>query len=486
MENENTQTVQQDEEVVEVNERAKNSFVSLQNIEKIYPNGAKAVYNFNLDISEHEFIVMVGPSGCGKSTTLRMIGGLEDITKGELFIGQEYSNYKPSKDRKMAMVFQSYALYPQMTVYENIAYPLKINKYPFRETVDGEEKIVYRKLTKEEIDEKVFGAVKILDLVDYLDRLPRQLSGGQMQRVALGRAIVKKVPLFLMDEPLSNLDAKLRMTMRSEIVKLHNLIGATTVYVTHDQVEAMTMATRIVVMSKGFVQQIGTPEEIYNHPKNIFVAKFIGSPSMNIFEGAYGENGKISFEGGVEINAPKDFARRHKEFYESKIAEFEKILENFDTSSEEYVKKIRSALMDEATVAEKPKKKSFARIRGWIEKWRKKDVPQENKIRKTAEEKLAQLRAALGGAHALTVGIRPEKLVAKRLQDVKDPKNKIVAEVTVSELMGAEYQVHFTLFGCDTVVKMDTAHKIGTGDKLVIELTENNLQIFDPVTGDVI
>ena len=197
------------ENIVVDENRVNNYFVSLQNIEKIYPNGAKAVYNFNLDINRHEFIVIVGPSGCGKSTTLRMIGGLENITNGLLFIDKELSNFKQSKDRKIAMVFQSYALYPQMTVYENIAFPLQINKYPKEVTDENGNKVIeYVKYTKQEIDEKVFEAARILDLGEYLDRLPKQLSGGQMQRVALGRAIVKNVPLFLMDEPLSNLDAK--------------------------------------------------------------------------------------------------------------------------------------------------------------------------------------------------------------------------------------------------------------------------------------
>ena len=201
------------------------AFLSLKHIEKVYPNGAQAVYDFNLDIQKHEFIVLVGPSGCGKSTTLRMIGGLEEISGGDLYIDGKYSNETPSKDRRCAIVFQSYALYPHLTVFDNIAFPLKINKYPLKTVKeDGSETIEMRKMTKEEIEDQVFKAVELLDLKQYLDRLPGELSGGQMQRVALGRAIVKNVPLFLMDEPLSNLDAKLRLTMRSEIVKLHNKI----------------------------------------------------------------------------------------------------------------------------------------------------------------------------------------------------------------------------------------------------------------------
>ncbi len=241
------------------------SYISLRHINKIYDNHIQAVYDFNLDIGKNEFIVFVGPSGCGKSTTLRMIAGLEDITSGDLYIDGVYSNDLTPKERDISMVFQSYALFPNMTVYENIAFGLKINH-----------------TEKKELDERVRKAAEILQLSDYLDRKPANLSGGQMQRVALGRAIVKNSKLFLMDEPLSNLDAKLRVSMRSEIVDLHNKINATTIYVTHDQTEAMTMADRIVVMNKGYVQQIGTPKEIYNHPKNKFVATFVGSPSMNL------------------------------------------------------------------------------------------------------------------------------------------------------------------------------------------------------------
>ena len=216
------------------------SFVSLQNVNKVYPSGVHAVYDFNLEIEKNQFVALVGPSGCGKSTTLRMIAGLEDITSGALYIDKTYSNYLQSKDRDIAMVFQSYALYPQMSVYDNIAFGLKV-----------------RKLPKDEIEKRVFKAADILDLGEYLDRKPKELSGGQMQRVALGRAIVRQANLFLMDEPLSNLDAKLRVQMRSEIMRIHREVGATTVYVTHDQTEAMTMADVIVVMNKGFIQKIG-------------------------------------------------------------------------------------------------------------------------------------------------------------------------------------------------------------------------------------
>ena len=401
------------------------AFVSLKDINKIYPNGVQAVYDFNMDISEKEFIVLVGPSGCGKSTTLRMIAGLEEITSGYLYIDKVLSNYTSSKDRDISMVFQNYALYPQMTVFDNIAFPLRARKYrrPMEATaikawdravevvetrlteltdaiknakdkalnfgtvveyvatklkicdeaakilckaklssveeikntakvkceeeraklsskgyeIDGEYRLTkggeiqyhYVKMSREEIRARVFEAAEILDLGPYLDRRPKELSGGQMQRVALGRAIVRNAKLFLMDEPLSNLDAKLRVQMRSEIVRIHEQIGATTIYVTHDQTEAKTMATKIVVMSKGWVQQIGTPQEIYCNPKNIFVATFIGSPAMNIFDAEY-DNGKLVFSNGYEVTLSEEYKARHKAFYEAKIAELKRMLSTDD------------------------------------------------------------------------------------------------------------------------------------------------------------
>jgi multiple sugar transport system ATP-binding protein len=244
--------------------------LSLKNINKIYDNNVQAVFDFNLEISDKEFIVLVGPSGCGKSTTLRMVAGLEEITSGDLVIdGKRMNNVQP-KDRDIAMVFQSYALYPHMSVYDNMAFGLKLRKMP-----------------KQEIEKRVNDAAKILEIEQYLNRKPKALSGGQRQRVALGRAIVRNAKVFLMDEPLSNLDAKLRVNMRSEIIKLHERIGATTIYVTHDQTEAMTMADRIVIMKDGYIQQIGSPKQVYNKPVNMFVANFIGAPAMNFVHGVY-------------------------------------------------------------------------------------------------------------------------------------------------------------------------------------------------------
>ena len=270
------------------------SSITLKNINKVYESGVKAVKDFNMEIEDKEFIIFVGPSGCGKSTTLRMIAGLEEITSGELYIDGQLMNNVESKDRDIAMVFQNYALYPHMTVYDNMAFGLKLHKLP-----------------KNEIKEKVHEAARILDLEDYLNRKPKELSGGQRQRVAMGRAIVRNPKVFLMDEPLSNLDAKLRVQMRTEIAKLHNRLGTTMIYVTHDQTEAMTLGTRIVVMKDGLIQQIDTPHNLYAYPANLFVAGFIGSPQMNFFPSVCKVNGdeaSLSL-GEYEIKLPEAKAK---------------------------------------------------------------------------------------------------------------------------------------------------------------------------------
>jgi multiple sugar transport system ATP-binding protein len=261
------------------------SSISLKGIYKIYPGGVVAVSDFNMEIDDKEFIVLVGPSGCGKSTTLRMIAGLEDISKGELFIGERLVNDVPPKGRDIAMVFQNYALYPHMSVFKNMAFALEL-----------------RKLPKGEIEKRVTEAARILEIEHLLKRKPKELSGGQRQRVALGRAMVRNPSVFLLDEPLSNLDAKLRASMRTEISKLHKRLGTTFVYVTHDQTEAMTMGDRIVVMKDGFVQQTDTPQNLYDCPCNIFVASFIGSPQMNFIEGALGRDDESYF---IEIGSDR-------------------------------------------------------------------------------------------------------------------------------------------------------------------------------------
>ena len=270
--------------------------VDLNHINKKYEGNDKySVNDFDLHIKDKEFIVFVGPSGCGKSTTLRMVAGLEDISKGTLEIDHKVMNDVAPKDRDIAMVFQNYALYPHMSIYDNMAFGLKLRHYK-----------------KDEIDKRVKHAADILGLSEYLDKKPAELSGGQRQRVALGRAIVRDAPIFLMDEPLSNLDAKLRVTMRAEIAKLHQNLGTTTIYVTHDQTEAMTLADRVVVMSVGKVQQIGTPLEVYNTPVNMFVAGFIGSPQMNFFNVHFKGN-RISDGKGLDIEIPEGKAKMLKE-----------------------------------------------------------------------------------------------------------------------------------------------------------------------------
>ena len=267
--------------------------LSLRHIYKKYPGGVTAVSDFNLEVKDKEFLVLVGPSGCGKTTTLRMIAGLEEITEGELFIGDRLVNDVAPKDREIAMVFQNYALYPHMSVFENMSFGLKLNKVP-----------------KEKIKRLVEEAARILDITHLLDRKPKALSGGQKQRVALGRAIVREPKVFLLDEPLSNLDAKLRAAMRTELTKLHKRVGTTFVYVTHDQVEAMTMATRIVVMKDGLIQQVDTPQRLYDYPCNIFVAGFIGTPQMNFINGKLvkkGDDVYFDFQ-NVSLKLPEEKA----------------------------------------------------------------------------------------------------------------------------------------------------------------------------------
>lgn len=263
--------------------------VILKNIGKSYDNGYEAVKDVNIDIEDKEFVVLVGPSGCGKSTTLRMIAGLEEITSGDLYIGDKIVNDVAPKDRDIAMVFQNYALYPHLSVYENMAFALKLRKIP-----------------KAEIDAKVKEAARILDLEKVLDRKPKALSGGQRQRVALGRAIVRNPKVFLMDEPLSNLDAKLRTAMRTEITKLHKKLGTTFIYVTHDQVEAMTMADRIVIMKDGVIQQIDTPQHVYDNPDNMFVAGFIGAPQMNLIDCIISEEDNIVYAKTTDFKVALD------------------------------------------------------------------------------------------------------------------------------------------------------------------------------------
>ena len=566
----------------------KDVFLSIRDLQKVYPNGEQAVYNFNLDIARNEFIVIVGPSGCGKSTTLRMIAGLEDVTDGEIIVNGELINYKPSKDRKIAIVFQSYALYPQMTVYDNIAFPLAMNKFPFnkvdtvilaargvknllkehdeetlkkayldasakdalkvpawekiaikfdtdeytaklfvklvKESIKNRESIAQyvfghcteevkqeklklaeshctvnenceildasgnviveqRNMTAFEIKKKVFETSAILDLDVYLDKYPRELSGGQMQRVALGRAIVKNVPLFMMDEPLSNLDAKLRLTMRSEIVKIHNRIGATTIYVTHDQAEAMTMASRIVVMSRGFVQQCGTPEEIYDNPANLFVAKFIGSPAINVMNVRYDGTDVLEIGDGVKFALPNGIKAVHDQFYTDLSVKLAGMLENFDKSAVEAVLKIQSALSMQAKKRSNPENvKLSKKIKGLFKKKADKNLNEEEKT--ACQRMYQQVSNALTDAHPLIACIRPEKVNLRLYKEGETvAQNETVVTATLCELLGAEYYVHIDFAGHEIVAHYPTGTKIKAGDRFVMTLDGQSIMLFDPVTG---
>ena len=575
------------------------SFVSLQGINKVYPNGVQAVYDFNLDINKNDFIVLVGPSGCGKSTTLRMVAGLEDISSGYLYIDGVLSNYLPSKSRDISMVFQSYALYPQMSVYENIAFPLRIRKYDkkkydyelvyYKEVIElldkedivqsiinsydkslnfgkpyeyistkyncldgsakyllkevlkltklefietefinikdsikeqysnklenrketlkakgkfvndefvytdlnGNEIYIKAKLTEQEIRNKVFEAATILDLGPYLDRLPKELSGGQMQRVALGRAIVRNAKVVLMDEPLSNLDAKLRVMMRSEIVRIHEQIGATTIYVTHDQTEAMTMATKIVVMSKGWVQQVGTPKEVYSKPNNLFVAKFIGSPAMNIFDGTYND-GTITLDDGFKVDFGEKLILAHKKFYTKKIEETERLLSLLDTdiegevtrtelakifSAKSYAKNEKEAKdIDVLTYSKKKKKKIFAKkaVKGF-------DLEE---TRSNLNEMLAKYKEAFTSSHTIKLGIRPENIHVASTYKEKDKSASFVIEPNVVELLGGEYLLHSTYNGIEMIAKVPATLEVKAHEQIKLVMSKNLIHIFDEISGE--
>lgn len=441
------------------------SFVSLQNVNKVYPNGVHAVYDFNLEVNKHDFVALVGPSGCGKSTTLRMIAGLENISSGSLYIDKAYSNFLQSKDRNIAMVFQSYALYPQMSVYDNIAFGLKI-----------------RKLPKQEIEERVFKATDILDLGDYLDRKPKELSGGQMQRVALGRAIVRQADLFLMDEPLSNLDAKLRVQMRSEIIRIHKEVGATTIYVTHDQTEAMTMANVIVVMNKGFIQQVGKAIDVYNSPNNLFVATFIGSPAMNVIEADY-RDCKLTFDNGLVIDMPSEFDEKYKSFTLAKIEEIQSNLDDFENLTEETIARMRSAQIykkEEKRTVAKPKKKIF----NWFKS--KKQAEEQAKIRRDElktelEEVLEYYRSAVSGGR-VKVGIRPEHVFVGDTFAGQNKSAPINAKPTFTELLGSEDILHFDLFGTDFQVKTPQLD-VTTDVETQLSFDVDKIHVFDIESG---
>ncbi|MDD7264539.1 MAG: ABC transporter ATP-binding protein [bacterium] len=417
-----------------------NEYIKLEHISKTYPNGVVAVHDFNLNVKKHEFVVFVGPSGCGKSTTLRMIAGLEEITDGDLYIDKQYSNLLSPKDRNIALVFQSYALYPHMNVYDNIAFGLKMRNYP-----------------KEEINKRVLNAAEILGLTDYLNRKPKELSGGQRQRVALGRAIVRDAKVFLMDEPLSNLDAKLRVQMRSEIIRLHKKMNATTIYVTHDQTEAMTMADKIVVMKDGYIQQIGTPKEIYDNPNNKFVAEFIGSPSTNICKCIY-NNGIIYFDESNFIELPNEFKIKHDEFYN-----------NLDINLDEEIKKEEEFINLESNKKKKDEKALLKANENLTSLLEKKDCL--NKIKNNKP-------------HEIYFAIRPEDIHHHIDANKQYEKSKYFNPIiSLSELLGNEFYVHINLSNFELVAKVPFMERIyKSGEEFKIHFDMGKIHLFDFIT----
>ncbi|MFA5235753.1 MAG: ATP-binding cassette domain-containing protein [Bacilli bacterium] len=430
------------------------SFVYLKNVKKVYPNGAIGVREFTLGIDRYDFIALVGPSGCGKSTTLRMIAGLEEITDGYLYIDKKLTNYVPSKDRDIAMVFQSYALYPHINVYENIAFGLKL-----------------RKIGKDEIERRVFEVARILNLGHYLDRKPKELSGGQMQRVALGRAIVREARIFLMDEPLSNLDAKLRVSMRGELVRIHNDAKATTIYVTHDQIEAMTMANKIVVMNKGYIQQVGHPRQVYESPNNLFVATFIGTPSMNLFEAIY-EDGDIKLIG--RMLSFESWKKQTDGFYKREIASIEKAKQDPLGEGDDLIS--RHSASQEQFVADE------AKPNGKSKKGHDKRQVSEQEVLAQLAELEKKLQVGLSSKHPIIVGIRSEHVLLS--QDAnKGALIPFEATVDFVELLGSTQIVHARIGTSEIAISADAGLEFKLGDKIPLFMRLDHIHLYDPVTG---
>ena len=414
----------------------------LKGINKVYPSGVQAVFDFCLDIRDKEFIVLVGPSGCGKSTTLRMIAGLEEISSGELYIDGKLVNDVVPKDRDIAMVFQNYALYPHMTVYDNMAFGLKLRKVP-----------------KEVIDQKVKAAAEILGITDYLGRKPKALSGGQRQRVALGRTIVREPKVFLLDEPLSNLDAKLRASMRTEISKLHTRLATTFIYVTHDQVEAMTMGTRIVVMKDGFMQQVDTPQNLYDYPVNLFVAGFIGTPQMNFFKDSTltksGAKVYVNFVGGNKILLPKTVVARIKNL-------------------EEYVKIPTRTVVEEVTDNNT-------------------EISLADAQAKNADAKLGDVLKFPEEQKKVILGVRPEDIHQDQLFISNSPDTVVSARIEVIEKLGAETQIYCELDhegkensiidnSTQMIAKISSRAVVALNDIVDLAFDANHIHIFDGET----
>jgi multiple sugar transport system ATP-binding protein len=394
--------------------------IALEEVAKVYPDGTRAVSDLDLGIGDGEFMVLVGPSGCGKTTALRMVAGLEEISEGTIRIGERVVNNLPSKDRDIAMVFQNYALYPHMSVYDNMAFGLKL-----------------RKLSKQEIDKRVRDAARILGLEEFLKRKPKALSGGQRQRVAMGRAIVRHPQAFLMDEPLSNLDAKLRVQMRSEIARIQRELGVTTIYVTHDQVEAMTMGDRVAVIRKGILQQVDTPQALYDHPANLFVAGFIGSPAMNMVEAklSRSDGSLIAEFGGFRLRVEDDAAARRPS------------LKDYEGKS--VVLGVRPEDMEDASL--------------------RPDAPADRRISSTAV-----VREALGSVVMVHFDVPAPMVIT---EDTKELASDVGTEaLETMEELARRAESKF-------VAQLDPATGVRVGDRIELVVDTGRLHFFDPQTG---
>ena len=422
----------------ELQKKISENLVVLDHVSKVYSNGLEAVHDFSLEIKKGDFVVLVSPSGCGKYTTLRMLAGLEDITAGSLYISGKKANKAEPRERGVSMVFQSYALYPHMSVKENMTFGLD-------------------KLDKKEIERRIHYASSILGLDEYLDRKPSALSGGQCQRVALGRAIVRESPIFLLDEPLSNLDAKLRVQMRSEIIKLHEQLKNTIVYVTHDQIEAMTMASKLVIMNKGVIQQIGTSKEIYENPANSFVAAFIGSPAMNIIKAnlhgdsfSLEDGEEIKLHSKIDINGfyakEKETIQKEKEYSESKVKEYESI----------------------------PKRKRDESVSALLQVNKKKIDDLTNELNRISEEEKKNDMDVL-------LGLRPEDISLKEIKGLS-----FHAKLETKELLGADYQLRFVVGSSSFIVNasLNDAMPLEINKTYSLYLPYDSLSIFDYVSGN--
>ena len=414
--------------------------VRLNNISKVYDGGNKVVHSVSIDIHDREFVVLVGPSGCGKTTTLRMIAGLEEISDGDLFIDGQKVNNLPPKDRDIAMVFQNYALYPHLSVRENMAFGLKL-----------------RKMKKEKIEERVNEAAKILELEDYLDRKPKALSGGQRQRVAVGRAIVRKPKVFLFDEPLSNLDAKLRVQMRAEISRLHKQLEATMIYVTHDQVEAMTMGDRICVLNGGYVQQFDEPMNLYEKPANKFVAGFIGSPAMNFIEGRLLRNDGLLFEsrgGALKIDLSdlgiEDKLKNCETVFAGIRPEHFKVSTTTETAADiiSNSDNLADGVTDKGSVPSPISETGSSNYKTGTKEISESDTSRKNIVENEPETKTPR-------------------------------KNKIEIEPEIVELMGNEEYLHFFIEGVKFIARVSTGRRFKTGEKVNLEFDPSNVHLFD-------